>query len=118
MRPRSTKREGIEAGGIKTLWDESTAGMEEFGFLRGEVSASGETEAVINPDELEVKLMSTLDAGGCMLVNYTKPVRKGASVSLSFEPSEKLIEFTVIFLDEHNMPPAALDALFGRYATV
>ncbi len=59
--------------------------------------------------------MDTLMSGRCLLFNYTSPVRKGASLSLHFRPSEKLEAFSAYFLDDDNIATAALDANFKRF---
>ncbi len=108
----------IHLGGIRALWEKSTSGIKEFGFLQAKVSNNRESEAVVNPKDLQVILMDTMLVGRCLLVNYTKPVKKGASVSLYFEPSSVLVEFAAYFLDDYDMPAAALDAFFGRFVVV
>ncbi len=109
-------RNAIQAGGISTVWETSTAGKAEYGFLRSEVTNRGEAEAVVNPKDLEVKLVDTMVLGRCLLFNYTKAVKKGTSVSLYFEPSlVRLVEFATYFLDDYDMPAAVLDSAFGRY---
>ncbi len=106
---------GTTSGGIRKLWELSTSGFEELGYLGSEVSVGVREETVLNPEELKVTLMDTLAVGRCLLVNYTKPVRKGAAVSLRFDPAPDAVEFSARFLDDYDMAAASLGGFYSRY---
>ena len=68
---------------------------------------------------VKVTVMDNLQFGRCLLVNYTTPAKKGASISLYFEnPSPDLVEFAAQFIDEVDLPAAALDRLFTRFTNI
>ncbi len=62
----------------------------------------------------KVQLMDTLWSGRCMLVNYSRPLRKGASVRLSLEPSHIIFRFTTHFISDMDLSTAAMDNSFDR----